>query len=515
MSWWTKFLGGNKWRRVENASQQEKPISEPKAHPDKAPKTQRNTHSSGMGTRGSRRRDSTPSLPIPVMDESDDGTLFKFANFLVSTPVYVPEESKLVMETRVPGDNPNQISTLTLPQKELKHIYNLGDRSLDFLFYPGRHAIIGFSEGAATVWDLASGAELGSMEIPSQGRAYLRVKACISVNEPSSAIVVVYASHEEGLETIVLRIDATTWSMREQWARRSGEFPEHAVLSPDGTSIAFGYSGGKVIVHDVVNGDVIGHFESDQKGVSMKSGLLALGCSDDVSHLAFSEDGDRIAVGYQGGGIEVFALDSPKAQLTLSGHSNSDAYGRRIMLLVWHRDGKRLTSVGRDDVISTWSLDDGRCLRRTRPRVALVIGDTILHGENNTILEIGEPRDKDTDSDPEAYDYCFRTEGEDDEICSCFVTWIRSRELIEEPGLHGIESYVPDTKEEQHETCEFCYFCMPCRYVALAPPPEIGKWPDNAGICNLGQMRPFVADPGMKIRLVKFHDKACPDFKAS
>jgi hypothetical protein len=78
------------------------------------------------------------------------------------------------------------------------------------------------------------------------------------------------------------------------------------------------------------------------------------------------------------------------------------------------------------------------------------------------------------------------------------------RQKADENGL------VPHDDEP---TCLNCYYFLSCANLAADPPTPMKQWPANAGVCNLGQRKPFTTSAGLPLYLVKEGDPACYEYE--
>lgn len=118
---------------------------------------------------------------------------------------------------------------------------------------------------------------------------------------------------------------------------------EAAAVSPDASRVAVAEDAGVILVADGKSGQPI---------KALKSAGLPSG-------LAFSPDGDQLAIGLWGGQIFVWNLDQ---QTTKEIHPDSTTYemGGQETMVAWSHDGKYLAGGGWRDEILIWDMVSGQ-----------------------------------------------------------------------------------------------------------------------------------------------------------
>jgi len=116
-------------------------------------------------------------------------------------------------------------------------------------------------------------------------------------------------------------------------------------LSPDGNLLAVGCGApgrlGETRVFDMTNGEL----------------KFVLGAtSDEVLDVAFSPQGDRLAMGSADGVLRIFEVASGKSQLTITSHSDW------VMAVAWNSDGSKLASGSRDKTAKVFDAKTGELL---------------------------------------------------------------------------------------------------------------------------------------------------------
>ncbi len=116
-------------------------------------------------------------------------------------------------------------------------------------------------------------------------------------------------------------------------------------LSPDGKLLAVGCGApgrlGEARIIDVAKNEVINVLGTT---------------SDEVLDVAFSPQGDRLAIGAADGIIRVFEMPGGKEQLTITSHSDW------VMALAWNADGTKLASGSRDKTSKVFDAKSGELL---------------------------------------------------------------------------------------------------------------------------------------------------------
>lgn len=142
-------------------------------------------------------------------------------------------------------------------------------------------------------------------------------------------------------------------------------------LSPDGTLLAVGCGApgklGETRLFDMAKGEVV----------------KVLGTtSDEVLDVAFSPQGDRLAVGAADGTIRVFEIPSGNEQLSITSHSDW------VMALAWNADGSKLASGSRDKTAKVFDSKSGELLVTYSGHGEAVKG-VAFHPENSDVFSAG------------------------------------------------------------------------------------------------------------------------------
>lgn len=142
-------------------------------------------------------------------------------------------------------------------------------------------------------------------------------------------------------------------------------------LSPDGTLLAVGCGApgrlGEARVIDMAKGEVV-----NVVGTT----------SDEVLDVAFSPQGDRLAVAATDGAIRVFEILSGKEQLSITSHSDW------VMAVAWNADGSKLVSGSRDKTAKVFDAKTGELLVTYSGHGEAVKG-VAFHPENNDVFSAG------------------------------------------------------------------------------------------------------------------------------
>ncbi|MCA9125006.1 MAG: hypothetical protein H6822_08115 [Planctomycetaceae bacterium] len=142
-------------------------------------------------------------------------------------------------------------------------------------------------------------------------------------------------------------------------------------LSPDGKLLAVGCGApgrlGETRVIDMASGDVVNVLGTT---------------SDEVLDVAFSPQGDRLAVGSADGSIRVFEIPSGKEQLTITSHSDW------VMALAWNADASKLASGSRDKTAKVFDAKTGELLVTYSGHSEAVKG-VAFHPEGSDVFSAG------------------------------------------------------------------------------------------------------------------------------
>ena len=142
-------------------------------------------------------------------------------------------------------------------------------------------------------------------------------------------------------------------------------------LSPDGKLLAVGCGApgrlGETRVFDMSNGE-------------LKHVLGST--SDEVLDVAFSQQGDRLAVGAADGVLRIFEIPSGKQQLIITSHSDW------VMAVAWSADGSKLASGSRDKTAKVFDAKTGELLVTYSGHGQPVKG-IAFHPENKDVFSSG------------------------------------------------------------------------------------------------------------------------------
>src|SRR5262249_2845948 len=78
--------------------------------------------------------------------------------------------------------------------------------------------------------------------------------------------------------------------------------------------------------------------------------LKDLGQADQLRHLAFSSDGERLVTGSVEGAVKIWDVTSGQELMILHKHANE------VTSIVFSRDGTRLASSGGGGVVKMWKM---------------------------------------------------------------------------------------------------------------------------------------------------------------
>ncbi|MBP85116.1 MAG: hypothetical protein CMJ64_00090 [Planctomycetaceae bacterium] len=142
-------------------------------------------------------------------------------------------------------------------------------------------------------------------------------------------------------------------------------------LSPDGKLLAVGCGApgrlGETRIFDMSNGNVVNVLGTT---------------SDEVLDVAFSPQGDRLAIGAADSVTQIFEMPSGKHQLTITSHSDW------VMALAWNADGTKLVSGSRDKTAKVFDSKTGELLVTYSGHGQPVKG-VAFHPENKEVFSAG------------------------------------------------------------------------------------------------------------------------------
>ena len=188
--------------------------------------------------------------------------------------------------------------------------------------------------------------------------------------------VTAVAFSHDGKELIVGGYhELTVWNPADgQLIRRIknvGQRTRALSLSPDGKLLAVGCGApgrlGETRIFDMSNGSLVNVLGST---------------SDEVLDVAFSPQGDRLAVGAADSVTQIFEMPSGKHQLTITSHSDW------VMALAWNADGSKLASGSRDKTAKVFDSKTGELLVTYSGHGQPVKG-VAFHPENKDVFSAG------------------------------------------------------------------------------------------------------------------------------
>jgi hypothetical protein len=188
-------------------------------------------------------------------------------------------------------------------------------------------------------------------------------------------VTAVVFSHD-GKELIVGGYhELTVWNPADgQLIRRIknvGQRTRALSLSPDGKLLAVGCGApgrlGETRIFDMSNGNLVNVLGST---------------SDEVLDVAFSPQGDRLAIGAADSVTQIFEMPSGKHQLTITSHSDW------VMALAWNADGSKLASGSRDKTAKVFDSKTGELLVTYSGHGQPVKG-VAFHPENKDVFSAG------------------------------------------------------------------------------------------------------------------------------
>lgn len=220
--------------------------------------------------------------------------------------------------------------------------------------------------GVATLWDVASGAKLRTLE-----SGWGDVKTTIF--SPDGKTLATGSDDS----TITLWDIATGVALRtlDKWPRVPGQnmsrpvaFVNSVAFSPDGTTLVSGSYDETVALWDVASGSVVRYFR---------------GHSSSVTSVAFGDDGKTIASGSDDHTIKLWDVATGLELRTLRGHSSPTS-------TAFSPDGKTLADESGKNIARFWDISTGtmRTLKRSAPEYLgefSADGKTLARIVDNTI----------------------------------------------------------------------------------------------------------------------------------
>ena len=177
--------------------------------------------------------------------------------------------------------------------------------------------------GTAKVWNIATGEETLSLQVPS-GNAV----QCLSYSPDGMRLALSF-----NFTTVLL----DTATGKQTLTLEGHRFGINAMsFSPDGTRLASA-GGGSIVLWDAATGREISKFTIKK---------------EQISSAVFSPDGSRLASGSQDGTIKIWNVSNGREVLTLQGHSVSS--------LAFSSDGGGLASGSSDGTVKLWDTVTGR-----------------------------------------------------------------------------------------------------------------------------------------------------------
>lgn len=235
----------------------------------------------------------------------------------------------------------------------------------------GLVAGLGLLGGSVTVWDRSTGSV--RFGIRSEG-----LMSGASWNADGSLLVV---SNLDGTATIVDRTGRTTQTLNAP----PDQTVEDAVFAPDGRSVAaiaaprnrVNHDRRTVVFWDLESGRITGNARglgpSNRLAFSPDGQLLAVGDEAGPAHVvdphsgrtvrtleghtgqvtdvSFRPDGEQLATSSGDGSVKLWDVDTGLVVLTLYGHRSA------VTSVDFSADGRRLVTAGMDDTVRVWALD--------------------------------------------------------------------------------------------------------------------------------------------------------------
>jgi len=128
--------------------------------------------------------------------------------------------------------------------------------------------------------------------------------------------------------------------------QQNGLLVSDIAISPDGTRLASGGSGGVIMLWNTEDGELIREF--------------ANATETRVFALAYSNDGQQVAAGTVDDNIYIFNVEDGAVATTLEGHSGG------VRAVTFSPDGQSLLSGSADDTVRLWNLETSSIVRTYR-----------------------------------------------------------------------------------------------------------------------------------------------------
>ncbi len=416
-------------------------------------------------------------------------TRFSKRNLVLDCPIYIREHQLLVAITQVPGmDTPCILRAFSLPSGRVKWKVNLGsDRALDRLLAMPGGLVVGLGPIGLGVWDAGRGRSILKPQFRSHPNYNFSASAIAHGND-GRWFFAAYDVHDPQKETgtqHIVRFDSQTWAIDRQVKIRAPAAWLSCVAFPDGSTVAIGFEEGLVLLWDAIRNtkrELRGGGASQEvtRGITARMSI-DFGNTNDACQLALDSRAERLAIGYRSGCVEIWDLERLTLAQTLAPEPSEPAPEGEVVCLSWVAQDRRLVTAARSGTIMQWDPLTGECMSRTGPSASEFDLDMVFVSDS-LLLEIED--------------------GDD------FTATVRARDV----GRPGIFESSQHRSREAH-TCRLCGYYQPCSSLAADPPPPMRSWPEDSGVCCVGQQFPFVLSPGMSLKLVQASREACDDFE--
>lgn len=228
----------------------------------------------------------------------------------------------------------------------LRKLSNIGELALDsrtwghyehqLVWSPDANSVAWIRSDSVGVWELRTdqvrSIDVGQPEYTTQGRDHYRIDELawspdgrrIAVGLPRSIVII---DVETGTELMKFQTHAE-WRGRIAWGSKG-------LIA---TAVEYGW----VHIWDTVDGRLVQMLPTHDGGYgSMPSGL------------AWSNDGQRLAIGYGAGVLKLWNAPQSSFEHVLTGHAGE------IRAICWNPEGDRLATHGEDDTVRVWDVASG------------------------------------------------------------------------------------------------------------------------------------------------------------